>query len=73
MYWGQGWNMGWMMGWWGLIWILVLGAFVWLVARGVTGRSANHEDSPEVILKRRYARGELNRDEYEQRLTDLRK
>jgi putative membrane protein len=73
MYWGQGWHMGSMMGWWGLIWILVIGAFVWLVARGVSQRPAGHEDSPEAILKRRYARGELSREEYEQRLADLRK
>lgn len=27
----------------------------------------------ETILKRRYARGEVDREEYERRLTDLRK
>ncbi len=31
------------------------------------------EDSPAAILKRRYARGEINREKYDQRLNDLRK
>jgi uncharacterized membrane protein len=31
------------------------------------------DDSPETILKRRYARGEIDRNEYERHLSDLRK
>ncbi|MEO8520182.1 MAG: SHOCT domain-containing protein [Acidobacteriota bacterium] len=31
------------------------------------------EDSPEAILKRRYAHGDVDREEYERRLADLRK
>jgi putative membrane protein len=73
MYWGQGWGMGWMMGWWWLFWIVIVGALIWLLAKGVAGRAASQVDPPEVILKRRYARGELSREEYEQRLADLRK
>jgi putative membrane protein len=73
MYWGNGWGMGWMMGWWGLFCIVVIGAVVWLLAKGLPGRPARREDPPEVVLKRRYARGELSREEYEQRLADLRK
>lgn len=73
MHWGFGGGMGWMMVWWWIFWILVIAAVVWFVARSVGGRTTAQEDSPETILKRRYARGEMSRDEYEQRLNDLRK
>lgn len=73
MHWGYGAGMGWMMGWWWLFWIVVIAAVVWALAKGMGGRAASQEESPEGILKRRYARGEINRDEYDQRLTDLRK
>jgi len=77
MHWGYGWGMGGMMVWWWLFWILVIAAIVWALARGVGGRagrtSTGQEESAEAILKRRYARGEMSREEYEQRLADLRK
>jgi uncharacterized membrane protein len=31
------------------------------------------DDDLETILKRRYARGDIDRDEYERRLSDVRK
>ena len=48
--------------------------FVWAVARaaGSTG-SRGPEESPEAILKRRYARGEMDDQEYERRLGNIRK
>ncbi len=73
MHWGYGWGMGGMMGWWWIFWILVIVGVLWTLAKGAGGRATGQEDAPEVILKRRYARGEMSRDEYEQRLTDLRK
>ena len=59
----------WMVIWWA-VGLLLLVLVVWgLVAASRTGsRSA----TPEQILKRRYARGEIEPSEYEQRLTDLR-
>lgn len=65
------------MGWMWLSWIVgfaVLVLVVWAVAR-VAGSSAapRNEESPEAILKRRYARGEVDHEEYQRRLTDLRK
>jgi putative membrane protein len=65
--------MGWMMVWWWIFWILIIGAVVWLLVNSTRGRSGGQDESPETTLRRRYARGELSRDEYLQRLNDLRK
>lgn len=65
------------MGWWMVIWwvfgIAILVLLVWLIVRAVSGAPGRAEDSPEQILKRRYARGELDREEYQRRLEDLRR
>ncbi len=70
---GYGDHMGWMGLWWvvGAVLLLLL---VWAVARasGLPGPSRT-EEPPETILKRRYARGDIDREEFERRLTDLRK
>lgn len=47
--------------------------FIWLVTRAAAGPPTRSEESPEQILKRRYARGDIDREEYDRRLTDLRK
>lgn len=66
-------SMGWWMAlWWGLG-IAVLVLCVWLIARAAGGSSVGSDDTPEQILKRRHARGEMDRDEYQRRLEDLRK
>jgi putative membrane protein len=73
---GYGSGMGWMGFWMAVSWIgglAILMMCVWFVARAAAGPSARIEERPEQILKRRYARGELNREEYEGRLADLRK
>ena len=70
-YWGYGWSMGWMMVSW-LVWILIIALLVWVLFR-VIARPAASDDSPETILKRRYARGEIDREEYERRLSDIRR
>lgn len=62
------------MGWMWLGWILllaVLALVVWQLSRAQKDRSV--EDSPEVTLKRRYAKGEMDRETYERMLSDLRK
>ena len=69
-------NMG-SMGWWMPFgWILglaVLILLVWMIARTTGGFTGRPEESPEQILKRRYARGEIDREEYDRRLTDIRR
>ena len=67
-----GW-MGWWMGLWMLFWLGVLILLVWIVARAASSKGWRTDETPEQILKRRYARGEIEREEYERRLTDLRK
>jgi putative membrane protein len=73
MWTGYGAHMGWMWLWW-IVGLGLLVLLVWAVARAAGSPSPPRgEDSPETILKRRYARGEVDREEYERRLTDLRK
>jgi len=75
----MGWGYG--TGWLGMIlmaafWIAVIVGIVfvirWLVvATGTAGRKSSSEDSPLEILKRRYARGEINKEEFEEKKSDL--
>ena len=81
------WNMGpwmmgnWGMGWFGMIfmmifWILIIvgGIFLikWLIQTTSKGRSNFEEGSKAVnILKERYAKGEITREEFEANKKDL--
>ena len=75
----MGWGYG--MGWFGLIimgifWIAVIVGIIFLirwifVSTGVKGHGTTSEDSPLEILKKRYARGEINKEEFEQKKRDL--
>lgn len=67
--WYGGWHMGWMPLWW-LFGIAFLAALVWLVT--ATSRRGGG-DTPEQILKRRYAGGEITREEYQRKLEELRR
>jgi putative membrane protein len=73
----MGWGYG--MGWFGMIfmaafWIAVIIAIIllirWLVSGG-GGRGRPHEDSALEILKKRYARGEIGKEEFEGKKRDL--
>jgi putative membrane protein len=83
--WGDGYGMmgPWMMGGYGwgwfmpifmiIFWGLVIWGIVALVrgiSRGDAG-STTQTDSALEILKRRYARGEINKQEYEEKKKDL--
>jgi len=75
----MGWGYG--MGWFGPIlmiafWIAVIVGIVFLirwlvVSSGTDGRRANSQDSALEILKRRYAQGEINKEEFMEKRKDL--
>jgi putative membrane protein len=70
---GNGWR-GHMGGMW-IFWIVLIVLIVWVVQRAsISNRPPDQSPvSAEEILKRRYAQGEIGKDEYERRLGDLRK
>jgi uncharacterized membrane protein len=71
MHWNGDWHMGWMGLWWILI-VPVLIAVVWF-AFSAARRNGSAQESPEQVLKRRYANEEMDREAYERMLEDLRK
>jgi putative membrane protein len=56
----------------GIVVLVVIGVLIWwLVGKPRNLRAL--PESPEEVLKRRYARGEINKEEYERMLSDLRR
>lgn len=58
--------------------ILVVGLMVWLVTQGqvaggchTAARTTVNTETPLEILRQRYARGEIDHEEYESRKRDL--
>ena len=63
---------GWM--WIGWPMIIVIGVLAWLSFGNKTKRELRDlGESPEEILKRRYARGEIDQETYKRTLDELRK
>ena len=59
-----------------IFWVVVIGLGVWLLANlfpkiSTNTSPQNAPDSPVEILKRRYARGEISREEYERMRQEL--
>lgn len=56
-----------------IFWILIIVAIVWLVVIAAQDRkgSPGKDKSALEILQQRYARGEVDRDEFEQKKKDL--
>lgn len=74
----MGWGCGW--GWpWPILmlvfWIAVIAGVVfavrWLMLSANRGRGGTSEGSALDILKKRYAKGEINKDEYEKIKKDI--
>jgi putative membrane protein len=71
-YWGWG-SITWL-GW--IIWLVIIASIIWLVA-SLVGRSRRGDnklhstESPMEILKKRYAKGEINKEQFEQMKRDL--
>jgi putative membrane protein len=72
--WGPGMTWGWGMGWifmiifWGLVVVGIIFLIRYLIGTTKTGRG---EESALDILKKRYARGEIEKEEFEQKKKDL--
>jgi putative membrane protein len=71
---GTWYGMGVGVGWMWLVWAIVLVALVTLFVLAAKGlrHGAGGRETPEEILKRRYALGEVDQVEYRKRLHDLR-
>lgn len=71
----HGWFGGMM--WMGIpFWIIIIGLMIWVVKTLVansTHHTENNVEDPEAILKRRYANGEISREQFDEILKDLRK
>jgi putative membrane protein len=74
---GMNWGYGWgalgivhMLLWWVLI-VVAIVALVRLIAHGAAHREPPRESRAIEILKERYARGEIGKDEFEQKKRDL--
>ena len=71
----DGWGA--MFGMW-IFWVVLIAlavvAMIWLVRTASSGGGGpRRAQSPEEVLKERYARGDIDRDEYQRRLEDLRR
>lgn len=60
-YWNGGEHMAWMGIWWVLGAVVIAGLF-WAMVTSARGPRGGGADSPERILKRRYAKGEIDHD-----------
>ena len=68
-------GLGFGMVWWWIIGLILVALIIWAVIRSTDqsnslNNTANHK-SPLDILKERYARGETDKEEFEQRKKDL--
>ncbi len=67
-------GFGWFAVFGGLLWLVLLGVIIWAIIMFVAGgREAprHHDEDPLDIAKRRYARGEITREQYVQIRNDL--
>lgn len=68
--------MGWMRSWMAIgsaVGLAIIVLLAWAFARGSDEWPGRSDESLEQILKRRYARGEIDGDEQEQRLSNVKK
>ena len=61
-FWGGGFWFGW------VFWVAIIGLIVYHLPPPLPPQ---HQDSPLDILKRRYAKGEINKEQFEQMKKDI--
>jgi len=70
---GHGWGMG--MGWWWIIGLIIVIAVIWMIVKSMNRGTGSTTQSPGKsaldILKERYAKGEIDKEEFEKRKKDL--
>lgn len=76
MYWGPMSGWGWAGMWFGVIamvlfWVMVIALVMWLVRGSGRGIRRDPQDRAKEILAERYARGEIDTQEYRERLGNL--
>lgn len=58
-----------------IFWIVIIGLIIWLVINQSSRNKQNFPSSPNEtpldILKKRYAKGEINKEQFEQMRKDL--
>lgn len=69
-WWGMGFGMVFMLLFWGLIILGITVLIRWLLTQSPPNRQSR-DKTPLEILQERYARGEIEREEYEQKKRDL--
>ncbi len=72
MHWNYGWGMG-GFGWLFMVifWVLVIIGVIYLIRLVVGTKGEGKTETALDILKKRYARGEINKEEYEEKKKDL--
>lgn len=72
---GMGWGVGWMLLFWLIPILLVLAAIKYLFSGRPQSGGESREDKDKALetLEERYARGEINREEFLQKSDDLRR
>jgi putative membrane protein len=68
--WGMGFGMVFMLLFWVLVILGIAALIRWLMTQSSPSRGSR-DKSPLEIVQERYARGEINREEYEQKKQDL--
>jgi putative membrane protein len=54
-----------------ILWILVIGVVIYLLVNYSKKQTSDHEETPLDILQKRYAKGEISGEEYEQMKQNL--
>ncbi len=77
MFWGHMWGGSMWFGW--FFWLIIIGLIVWLIINNSSRNRNNmhhfppqaHHENALDILKKRYAKGEINKEQFDQMKHDL--